>query len=143
MKFANGIPDDIASNLAMLDDLGGPKTYNHYPNGWAMAFNTPFKMWNRDADNFVADKARTLRLGCGAETGQQAHIVKPAFIAVAEAASGQIANLKPREPRLDLVRRPNFGCCPQAALHLGQFSQEPRAFGTVGKEEIAVFLQAQ
>jgi arylsulfatase len=47
MKFANGIPDDIASNLAMLDELGGPKTYNHYPNGWAMAFNTPFKMWKR------------------------------------------------------------------------------------------------
>ena len=31
----------------MLDELGGPKTYNHYPNGWAMAFNTPFKMWKR------------------------------------------------------------------------------------------------
>ena len=30
-----------------LDDLGGPKTYNHYPTGWAMAFNTPFKMWKR------------------------------------------------------------------------------------------------
>ncbi|AII08569.1 arylsulfatase [Rhodococcus wratislaviensis] len=47
MKFANGIPDDLAENLAKLDDLGGPKTYNHYPNGWAMAFNTPFKMWKR------------------------------------------------------------------------------------------------
>jgi hypothetical protein len=47
MKFANGIPDDMASNLAMLDKLGGPETYNHYPNGWAMAFNTPFKMWKR------------------------------------------------------------------------------------------------
>ena len=34
-------------NLAMIDELGGPKTYNHYPNGWAMAFNTPFKMWKR------------------------------------------------------------------------------------------------
>ena len=31
----------------MLDELGGTKTYNHYPNGWAMAFNTPFKMWKR------------------------------------------------------------------------------------------------
>jgi arylsulfatase A-like enzyme len=47
MKFANGVPDDIADNLTMLDELGGPKTYNHYPNGWAMAFNTPFKMWKR------------------------------------------------------------------------------------------------
>jgi arylsulfatase len=47
MKFANGIPDDVAENLAKLDDLGSPKTYNHYANGWAMAFNTPFKMWKR------------------------------------------------------------------------------------------------
>ena len=47
MKFANGIPDDLKSNLAMLDELGGTQTYNHYPNGWAMAFNTPFKMWKR------------------------------------------------------------------------------------------------
>jgi arylsulfatase len=46
-KFFNGIPDDLEENLAKLDDLGGPKTYNHYPNGWAMAFNTPFKMWKR------------------------------------------------------------------------------------------------
>ncbi len=47
MKFMNGIPDDLQQNMAMLDELGGAKTYNHYPNGWAMAFNTPFKMWKR------------------------------------------------------------------------------------------------
>jgi arylsulfatase A-like enzyme len=46
-KLFNGIPDDLQENLAMIDGLGGPKTYNHYPNGWAMAFNTPFKMWKR------------------------------------------------------------------------------------------------
>jgi arylsulfatase len=47
MKFANGIPDSIEENLALLDELGGTRTYNHYPTGWAMAFNTPFKMWKR------------------------------------------------------------------------------------------------
>jgi arylsulfatase A-like enzyme len=46
-KLFNGIPDDLQANLAMIDELGGPKTYNHYCNGWAMAFNTPFKMWKR------------------------------------------------------------------------------------------------
>jgi len=46
-KFFNGIPDDMAENLRLMDKLGGPDTYNHYPNGWAMAFNTPFKMWKR------------------------------------------------------------------------------------------------
>jgi arylsulfatase A-like enzyme len=47
MKFANGVPDDLERNLAMIDELGGTRTYNHYPTGWAMAFNTPFKMWKR------------------------------------------------------------------------------------------------
>src|SRR5215211_3675738 len=47
MKFANGVPDDLDQNLAMIDELGGTRTYNHYPTGWAMAFNTPFKMWKR------------------------------------------------------------------------------------------------
>jgi arylsulfatase A-like enzyme len=46
-KLFNGVPDDLQANLAMIDELGGTKTYNHYPNGWAMAFNTPFKMWKR------------------------------------------------------------------------------------------------
>jgi arylsulfatase len=50
-KFLNGIPDDLAANMSMIDELGGPKTYNHYTNGWAMAFNTPFKMWKRYSYN--------------------------------------------------------------------------------------------
>jgi arylsulfatase A-like enzyme len=46
-RYFNGIPDRIEDNLPFLDDLGGPKTYNHYPTGWACAFNTPFKLWKR------------------------------------------------------------------------------------------------
>ncbi len=47
MKFFNGVPDTIAENMKFLDVLGTEKTYNHYPTGWAMAFNTPFKLWKR------------------------------------------------------------------------------------------------
>jgi arylsulfatase len=46
-KFFNGVPDTIEENLKYLDELGSPRTYNHYPTGWAWAFNTPFKMWKR------------------------------------------------------------------------------------------------
>jgi Sulfatase len=46
-KFFNGLPDSIEDNLRYLDELGGTRTYNHYPTGWAWAFNTPFKMWKR------------------------------------------------------------------------------------------------
>jgi arylsulfatase len=55
-KFFNGIPDSIEENLRYLDDLGSPETYNHYPVGWAWAFNTPFKMWKRyNFEGGVAD----------------------------------------------------------------------------------------
>ncbi|MFI8241153.1 sulfatase-like hydrolase/transferase [Streptomyces sp. NPDC085866] len=47
MNFFNGVPDDMAENLRHLDEMGSPKTYNHYPSGWAWAFNTPFKYWKR------------------------------------------------------------------------------------------------
>jgi hypothetical protein len=46
-KFFNGIPDSLEENLKYLDELGSPATYNHYPTGWAAAFNTPMKMWKR------------------------------------------------------------------------------------------------
>jgi arylsulfatase A-like enzyme len=46
-KFFNGWPDDIEQNLAMIDQLGSPHTYNHYPTGWAVAFSTPYRMFKR------------------------------------------------------------------------------------------------
>jgi arylsulfatase len=46
-KIFNGLPDTIEDALPFLDDLGSPRTYNHYPTGWACAFNTPFKLWKR------------------------------------------------------------------------------------------------
>jgi arylsulfatase A-like enzyme len=55
-KFFNGIPDTIEDNMKYLDELGSPATYNHYPVGWAWAFNTPFKMWKRyNFEGGVAD----------------------------------------------------------------------------------------
>ena len=46
-KFTNGFPDSIEENLAMIDKLGTPETYNHYPTGWAVGFSTPFRMFKR------------------------------------------------------------------------------------------------
>ena len=47
-KFFNNVPDDLKQNLAALDDLGGPKYFNHYAWGWTFAGNTPFKRWKRE-----------------------------------------------------------------------------------------------
>jgi arylsulfatase len=46
-KFFNGWPDTIEDNLALIDELGTPATYNHYPTGWAVGFSTPFRMFKR------------------------------------------------------------------------------------------------
>jgi len=46
-NFFNSWPDSMDQNLAMMDRLGSPDTYNHYPTGWAVAFSTPFKMFKR------------------------------------------------------------------------------------------------
>jgi arylsulfatase len=48
-KFFNGYPDDLAENMKLIDKLGGPDTYNHFPTGWATAFSTPFQMFKRYA----------------------------------------------------------------------------------------------
>lgn len=44
----NRLPHDTAATLSMLDQLGGPETYGHYPWGWALAGNTPFRRWKRE-----------------------------------------------------------------------------------------------
>jgi arylsulfatase A-like enzyme len=46
-NFFNGFPESIETNQAMIDKLGTPDTYNHYPTGWAMGFSAPFRMFKR------------------------------------------------------------------------------------------------
>jgi arylsulfatase A-like enzyme len=48
-RFFNGYPEDIQYNMEMIDKLGSPDTYNHYPTGWATAFSTPYRMFKRYA----------------------------------------------------------------------------------------------
>jgi arylsulfatase A-like enzyme len=48
MLFFNQVPESFDENLAKIDELGGPKSYNHYPWGWTWAGNTPFRRWKRE-----------------------------------------------------------------------------------------------
>ncbi len=66
-KFFNNVPDDLQQNLAAIDELGGPKYFNHYPWGWTFAGNTPFRRWKREtyrggvSDPFIVHWPRGLR----------------------------------------------------------------------------------
>lgn len=48
MRFFNALPSSVEENAARLDDFGSPFAYNHYPIGWAMAGNTPFKRYKQN-----------------------------------------------------------------------------------------------
>src|SRR5207253_2766217 len=46
--FFNCVPESLEENLKAIDELGGPKHFNHYPWGWTFAGNTPFRRWKRE-----------------------------------------------------------------------------------------------
>jgi arylsulfatase len=50
--FFNGFPETWQDNLKAIDELGGPKHFNHFPSSWAHAMNTPFQWTKQVASHF-------------------------------------------------------------------------------------------
>jgi arylsulfatase len=48
----NGVKESIPFLLSMIDELGGPKAYNHYPVGWAHAMDAPMQWTKQIASHF-------------------------------------------------------------------------------------------
>lgn len=48
----NGVTESLPFLLSMIDELGGPLTYNHYPVGWAHAMDTPMQWTKQIASHF-------------------------------------------------------------------------------------------
>jgi arylsulfatase A-like enzyme len=49
---ANGVTESIPFLLSMIDELGGPTTYNHYPVGWAHGMDAPMQWTKQIASHF-------------------------------------------------------------------------------------------
>ncbi len=47
-QFFNNAQEPMEDSLALIDEIGGPKHFNHYPWGWTWAGNTPFRRWKRE-----------------------------------------------------------------------------------------------
>ena len=45
----SGIEEPFEEDLARIDQMGGPTTMPHYPRGWAMVSNTPFRLYKINA----------------------------------------------------------------------------------------------
>ncbi len=52
MVSLNGQHEDTSYVVQHLDEIGGPKAYNHFPVGWAWAMNTPFQWGKQVASHF-------------------------------------------------------------------------------------------
>jgi arylsulfatase len=50
--FFNGFPERWQDNLKAIDELGGPKHFNHFPSAWAHAMSTPFQWTKQVASHF-------------------------------------------------------------------------------------------
>lgn len=50
--FFNGIIEKWQDNLKVIDELGGPKHFNHFPSAWAHAMNAPFQWTKQVASHF-------------------------------------------------------------------------------------------
>jgi arylsulfatase A-like enzyme len=79
-QFFNNAQEPIEESLALIDEIGGPKHFNHYPWGWTWAGNTPFRRWKRETyrggacDPFIVSWPKVIQ-SKGAVRPQYAHII--------------------------------------------------------------------
>jgi arylsulfatase len=50
--FFNGVSENWQENIKVIDELGGPKHFNHFPSAWAWAMNAPFQWTKQVASHF-------------------------------------------------------------------------------------------
>jgi arylsulfatase len=79
-QFFNNCPEPPEESLKVIDEIGGPKHFNHYPWGWTWAGNTPFRRWKREtyrggaSDPFIVHWPKGIKAKGDVRT-QYAHII--------------------------------------------------------------------
>ncbi len=79
-QFFNNAQEPLEESLKVLDEIGGPKHFNHYPWGWTWAGNTPFRRWKREtyrggaSDPFIVHWPKGIK-AAGEVRTQYAHII--------------------------------------------------------------------
>ncbi len=79
-QFFNNCPEPFEDSMKLIDEIGGPKHFNHYPWGWTFAGNTPFRRWKREtyrggsSDPFIVHWPARIKARNEVRT-QYAHII--------------------------------------------------------------------
>ncbi len=79
-QFFNNAQEPLEDSLKVIDEIGGPAHFNHYPWGWTFAGNTPFRRWKRETyrggscDPFIVSWPAVVKARGEVRT-QYAHII--------------------------------------------------------------------
>jgi len=119
--------DDVDADHARLDLIGGPQTTPHYPRGWAMAGNTPFRLYkiNTHAGGhsvpFVVSWPAGLD-GAGSLRHQYAHVtdVLPTVLDIVGAQRPSSRNGKPSPPLVGTTMLPLLHDAARPSAHTEQ-----------------------
>lgn len=83
-SFFNNVPESLDENLKHIDEIGGPKHFNHFPAGWAWAMNTPFQ-WTKQIASHLGGVRNPLAVSWPARIRDQGG-VRPQFHHVIDVA---------------------------------------------------------
>jgi arylsulfatase len=104
-RFRNLMPMTVAEMLPDLERIGDSTTDPHYPAGWGMAGNTPFKRWKRDTHRGGNTDPLVIRWPVhvrahGELRSQYTHVtdIYPTLLEVAGIASPRVVNGYPQQP---------------------------------------------
>jgi arylsulfatase len=91
VSLPSNVTEDLPYLLSMLDKLGGPETYNHYPVGWAHAMDTPMQWTKQVASHFGGTRNGLViswpkRIKARGETRSQFHHIIDIVPSILEAA---------------------------------------------------------
>jgi arylsulfatase len=80
MSSFNYYWETLEDILPRMDEIGGPRSYNHYPWGWSWAGNTPFRRWKKEVyrggstDNLIVSWPKGIKVR-GEIRPQYAHAI--------------------------------------------------------------------
>jgi len=105
--FFNNIVESWQDNLKVIDELGGPRHFNHFPSAWAWAMNTPFQWTKQVASHFGGMRNPMIvswpaRIGDkrGGVRSQFHHVIDimPTLLEVAGVPAPDLLNGVPQKP---------------------------------------------
>ncbi|HEU4349278.1 MAG TPA: arylsulfatase [Actinoplanes sp.] len=127
-QFFNNAPEPFEASLAEIDELGGPKHFNHYPWGWTWAGNTPFRRWKREtyrggtSDPFIVSWPKRIA-GTGQVRTQYAHAIDivPTVLDLLGFEPPAVIRGVTQTPLHGVSLVPTFGDAEAASAHRTQY----------------------